>query len=113
MNGKGFNRHRQISNHPLHLPPVEPWSWRVQKEPENVSIGQDGKVETIAYSFTDEMFAHRLNPMQSQAMQHGTSALHHAKDSYGKKEPYVKEDNNHDNSEGPRKFECFADCHIP
>lgn len=68
-----------------------------------------GSTDPIA----NEMFTHCFNPMQSQAVQHGTRAFHHAKNSDCEKEPHIKEDNDHDDSEGPGEFKGFANRHVP
>lgn len=59
------------------------------------------------------MLTHRLDPMQPQAMQHGTRTLHNNQNGNCEHEPEVEEGGDHDDTGGARLREGDAKRHFP
>ena len=59
------------------------------------------------------MLAHRLNPMQSQAVQHGARALHHAENSNSQEKPHVEEHNGRNDAQDSCESKALTEGHIP
>jgi hypothetical protein len=64
-------------------------------------------------SLSDEMLAHRLDPVETQRVQHGTSALHDNQDSNGKEEPDGEEDEDGDDANSASHGESVGEGHRP
>jgi hypothetical protein len=65
------------------------------------------------YTVTNEMFAHCLYPVQTQTVQHGTSAFHNDQDYNTHEKPHIKCDNNHDYSKNAGLAEGVSQGHRP
>jgi hypothetical protein len=59
------------------------------------------------------MLAHRLDPMQTQRMQHGARALHDTQHGDGAREPEVEDGHHEDGAFDAGEAECVLHCHVP
>ena len=64
-------------------------------------------------SFSDEMLAHGLDPVQTQRVQHCTGALHDDKNGDGEEEPDSEEDENGDDALDAGHAEGVGQGHGP
>ena len=64
-------------------------------------------------TLSDEMLAHRLDPVETQRVKHSTRALHHDQDSDGEEEPDGEEDEDGDNSNSTGHGESVGESHGP
>lgn len=64
-------------------------------------------------TLSDEMLAHRLDPMETQRVQHGTRALHDDQDRDGEEEPDGEEDEYGDDANSTGHGEGIGEGHGP
>ena len=64
-------------------------------------------------TLSDEMLAHRLDPVETQRVQHGTSAFHDDQNSDGEEEPDGEEDEDGDDANSTGHGESIGERHRP
>jgi len=64
-------------------------------------------------TLSNEMLAHRLDPVQTQRVQHGARTLHDDQDGDGEEEPDGEEDEDRDNAGGTFHAESVGKSHGP
>jgi hypothetical protein len=65
------------------------------------------------HTITNEMLAHRLDPMQTQGMQHGTRTLHDTQHSDCACKPEVEDGNDENSTFDTSEAKCVLHCHVP
>jgi hypothetical protein len=66
-----------------------------------------------SHTITNKMLAHRLNPMQTQGVQHGTRTLHDTQYHDGACEPKVEDGHHEDGALDAGEGECVLHGHVP
>ena len=64
-------------------------------------------------TLSDEMLAHRLDPVETQRVQHGTRTLHDDQDGDGEEEPDGEEDEDSDDANSTGHGESVGERHGP
>ena len=64
-------------------------------------------------TLSNEMLAHRLDPVETQRVQHGTGALHDDQNSDGEEEPDGEEDEDSDDANSTGHGESVGERHGP
>ncbi len=64
-------------------------------------------------TLSDEMLAHRLDPVETQRVQHGARALHDDQDGDGEEEPDGEEDEDGDDAHSTSHGEGIGEGHGP
>ena len=59
------------------------------------------------------MLAHGFHPVQTERMQHGTRAFHHAQNCHREHEPAVEDDHHHDGPRDASEPERILHRHVP
>jgi hypothetical protein len=65
------------------------------------------------YTITNEMLAHRFDPMQTQGMQHGTCTLHDTQHGDSAGEPEVEDRHHEECALDAGEAECVLHGHVP
>lgn len=65
------------------------------------------------YAITKEMLAHRLDPVQSQRMQHSTCSLHDDQNGHREDKPHDEEEEDGEDSKTSGEAESVGECHGP
>lgn len=64
-------------------------------------------------TFADEMFAHCLDPVETERVQHGTCTFHDTQDGDGEDEPEKERDDDHEYLRATGRAECISKRHTP
>jgi hypothetical protein len=65
------------------------------------------------HTITDEMLAHRFDPVQAQGMQHGTCTLHDTQHGDSASEPEVEDGHHEDSALNASEAESVLHGHVP